>query len=753
MTRVLTTLLILLFSINAWAIDDDEPLAPEKAFKFSADVTGPNSINIIYDIADGYYLYKKNFSFKTDDERAIITDVQLPDGKIKHDEFFGEVEIYRKQVTIPLTLDFTLDGDIEDFTLLATSQGCADMGICYPPQTENYRLPAPLKLSATSIAVPNLLDTLNAQLRADVGDPELLPPNEAFQYSFEIIDRDNLMVTFLIADGYYLYKDKLQFSLINDIGYSIENVALPKGKIKDDEFFGRIEVYTEDIQFPVKLKREKDDSTDFEFVAEYQGCAEIGVCFPPIRKEAVVQMDRLEIPNSPLDSTDLTKGTPNNADNTELSEQDALAQRLKDGSIISSILLFFIAGVGLAFTPCVFPMIPILSGIIVGQGDGVDTKKAFTLSAIYVLSMAIVFALAGVVAALAGANLQILFQDPILLSIFAALFVALAFSMFGFYELQMPNGIQSRLTEWSNSQEGGSYTGAGIMGALSALIVGPCVTPPLIAALIYISQTQDPWLGGFALFALAMGMGVPLVVIGTSAGKLLPRAGGWMDNVKAVFGVMMLALAIWMLERFLPISVIMALAALLLLVSGIYMGAFEPIKEGQSGWAKLWKGLGLALVLYGAVMLIGAASGSKSLLTPLTGLNTGSSNAAVAEKKLNFQYVKGVDGLNQALQTAKTNNQQVMLDFYADWCVSCKEMEAFTFSDANVQSRLSNTLLLKTDVTANDQLDKALLSEFGLFGPPAILFFDPQAGELRQYRIVGFKSADEFLAHLNKVLS
>ncbi|MGD8497967.1 MAG: protein-disulfide reductase DsbD, partial [Chromatiales bacterium] len=431
------------------------------------------------------------------------------------------------------------------------------------------------------------------------------------------------------------------------------------------------------------------------------------------------------------------------------SEQDRLASFLLEKPLWLSAGMFFLLGIGLAFTPCVFPMIPILSGIIIGQGTEITTRRAFTLSLVYVLAMALTYTIAGVVVALLGANLQIWFQDPWVLGTFAAVFVLLSLSMFGFYELQVPTSIQSRLSEISNRQGGGTLIGVGIMGFLSALIVGPCITAPLVAALLVIGQAGDPVLGATALFALSMGMGAPLLAIGTSAGKLLPRAGAWMDAVKAVFGVLLLAVAIWLVERVLPTAVTMALWAILLIVSAIYLGALDAIRDGATGWHRLWKGVGVVLLLYGALLLVGAAAGGRDVLQPLKGTTLAGATATGVEQTSAFRYVKGPQGLDQALREAASQSKPVMLDFYADWCVSCKEMEKYTFSDPRVQAAWSEAILLKTDVTANDAQDQALLKRFGLFGPPAILFFTPEGDELRDYRVVGFVPPERFSKHVH----
>jgi thiol:disulfide interchange protein DsbD len=402
-------------------------------------------------------------------------------------------------------------------------------------------------------------------------------------------------------------------------------------------------------------------------------------------------------------------------------------------------------------------MIPIISSIVVGQGEQTSTRSAFFMSLAYVLAMALTYTAAGVIAGVSGANLQAAFQNPWIIGVFSLVFVALAFSMFGFYELQLPSRLQSKLTEMSNRQAGGTIAGSAVMGFLSALIVGPCVAAPLAGALIYISQSGDATLGGIALFALSMGMGTPLLLIGTSAGKLLPRVGGWMNAIKAVFGVLLLGLAIWMLERVLPASITMLLWSILLIVSAVYLGALQRTEPDATGWKKLWQGTGLVLLVYGVLIMIGAFSGGRDVLQPLqaTGFTGGRETQAapIPDHALPFQQVKGLDGLNNALSRASANNQSVMLDFYADWCVSCKEMEKYTFSDPGVQAALENVMLLQTDVTPNDQQDKKLMKQFGLFGPPSILFFDKGGNEKSQHRVVGFMDAEEFRAHVMRTLN
>lgn len=404
-------------------------------------------------------------------------------------------------------------------------------------------------------------------------------------------------------------------------------------------------------------------------------------------------------------------------------------------------------------------MVPILSGLIVGQGKEVTVAKATTLSVVYVLVMALTYALAGIAVGMTGAGIGFL-QNPWVLTGFAALLVVLSLSMFGFYELQMPQALQQKMNSLSNSKNGGSFASVALMGFLSALIVGPCVTAPLVGALIFIADTGDALVGGTALFALGLGMGLPLILVGASCGRLLPKAGAWMERVKAVFGVLLLAMAIWMLSRFLPAQAILALSAALAIVSGIYLGALDTLTKDSAGWQRLSKGGGLVAVIYGAALLIGALSNGNSLISPLknfsagstqiSGITTAGSNPSIGHE-LEFTTVKSTEELDAYIQTSIQQGQPLILDFYADWCVSCKEMEAFTFTDPKVAEQMSRAMLLRADVTKNDKLDRGLLKRFSLFGPPAILFFSPQGHETRNGRVVGFMNKTEFHSHLMAV--
>jgi thiol:disulfide interchange protein DsbD len=433
------------------------------------------------------------------------------------------------------------------------------------------------------------------------------------------------------------------------------------------------------------------------------------------------------------------------------SEQARLADLIINASLWAVIATFFGAGLLLALTPCVLPMVPILSGIIAGEGDDVSPMRGFSLALSYVMGMALVYTAAGIAAAAVGVQLQAIFNQPWVLVLFAGLFVVLALGMFGLFELQMPSGIQSKLATVSGNQKTGTMIGAFVMGALSSLIVTACVAPPLVATLTVIGQTGDMLRGGAALFALSLGMGAPLLLVGASAGKLLPKAGAWMDAVKNAFGFMMLALAIWMLSRIFSGALTLALWSVLIFMLGVFMGGLTTLSPDSSGKQKLGKGFGLLAIIYGAILLLGSLAGSDSLLHPLAGIRGAAvdgSTSVAQHNELEFQRIKSTGDLDRALASAAAQGKTTMLDFYADWCVSCKEMEAYTFTDAGVQAALANTILLQADVTANDEEDQALLERFGVFGPPTIIFFDTDGQQRTGYEVVGYMKAPAFIEHL-----
>ena len=608
-------------------------------------------------------------------------------------------------------------------TLLLTGQVIADSGTAGP---------------AVKLSPLEALGRLGDRLVGSQANDEILPVDQAFQFDTDPPSATGVVLHWRVTEGYYLYRDKIKVELPDAPGVIIGALDLPKGEVKQDEFFGRMEIYKHDFQVRVPLSGHAPTSGPVTLKVAYQGCASAGICYPPVIKQVMLDL-------AGLGGASPVAAVAAPAVSAPVPEQDRIAQTLASGRSWITLLSFFGFGLLLAFTPCVFPMVPILSGLIVGHGKDITTARAFLLSLAYVLAMALTYTIAGVFAALFGANLQAAFQNPWVLGSFSALFVLLAMSLFGFYDLQVPASLQGKLTDISNRQQGGTLLGAAIMGLLSALIVGPCVAAPLAAALIYIGKTGDAVLGGSALFMLSLGMGAPLLLLGTSAGKLLPRAGAWMNTVKAVFGVLLLAVAIWMLERILPGAIALVLWAALLIVSGVYMGALERLQPDASGWRKFWKGIGLVIVLYGALLLVGAGSGGSDVLRPLEGMRlAGASSTVMPAKTLNFTRIKSVSDLKEALAAASASGKAVMLDFYADWCVSCKEMEKYTFADPAVQQMLNERVLLQADVTANDAQDHALLQHFGLIGPPSILFFSPQGRECDTRRVMGYLKPEQF---------
>lgn len=756
---ILAMLWLILPSLASALWQDDELLEPDAAFVFSASTEASGQLNVQWKVAEGYYLYRSRIQFRTDTPGVELGEPQFPAGKIKDDEFFGKVETYRGSVDITVPVTRSSDAPAT-FKLIAVSQGCADQGVCYPPHTQTAELSlpktTPVAVAATSSPMEKLAKLSN-ELGFDNNDNEFLDPDIAFRPVITAsADGAYLLVRWDIEDGYYLYRDKFGIALESGEGVTLQDAQFPAGEYKDDETFGRVEVHHHLVEARVPLSRSQTEATSLRIKLSYQGCAEAGICYPPQNKILDVEVPAgtgaLAVTASTNPTATLaTTPTQAQADSAPITEQDRIARILTEKPLWLSMLLFFALGIGLSVTPCVFPMIPILSSIIVGQGEGLTTRRAFILSLVYVLAMALTYTVAGVVAALFGENLQAAFQNPWILSSFAAVFVLLALSMFGFYELQMPAALQSRLSALSNRQQGGTLVGVAVMGFLSALIVGPCVAAPLAAALLVIGQTGDTVLGGSALFALSMGMGMPLLAIGTGAGKLLPRAGGWMNAVKAVFGVLLLAVAIWMLERILPTAASMTLWAALLITSAVYMGALEKLDVDATGWHKLWKGVGLIMLVQGVLILTGVASGSNDALQPLRGVAlSGNASATQATASLDFQRIKSVDDLNQAITQANSQGKTVMLDFYADWCTDCHRMEKNTFRNADVLQAIGNAVALQADVTANDDTDKSLLQHFKLIGPPAILFFDNNGQELGRHRVVGYMGPETFSAHVQR---
>jgi thioredoxin:protein disulfide reductase len=733
---------------------DDDLLDPDDAFAIEAEAIDANTVRVSWNIADGYYMYREQFRFTPESAGLEFGEPRIPDGSVKDDEFFGRVETYRQRIDIELPVRAAASREIE-FT--ARSQGCADLGVCYPPhfQTVSLTLPAlPAAVDAAPATRRSALETLGAITGGFNDEDELLEPEVAFAASARTISQNAVVLRFDIADGYYLYRDKIGVRIAEGEGIELGPVNPPDGTLVEDEFFGETETFRDSVEILVPVLRKAGDVAQIVLAVDYQGCADLGVCYPPLTQDVAVTF-AAALADEATELPPTGTGRRPAGEDAPVTEQDRIAAQLADGRVWLVVLAFFGFGLLLTFTPCVFPMIPILSNIIVGQKD-LTTRKAFLISLAFVLAMAFTYTLAGVFAGLAGANLQAAFQNPWIIGGFVLVFVALALSMFGFYELQMPSGIQSRLATLSNRQEGGTLVGAAIMGFLAALIVGPCVTAPLVGALLYISQTGDAVLGGIALFALSMGMGAPLLAIGTSAGKILPKAGPWMDAVKAVFGVGLLAMGVWLLERVIPGEVALFLWSSLFIVTAIYMGALQSLPEGASGWRSLWKGVGLVLLVYGVILMIGAATGGKDMFRPLAGLTAPAvmvgTDGAQRASQMEFTVVESLADVEREVAAASARNQPVFLDFYADWCVDCIRMERTTFQDPRVIQAMSGVHLLKADVTANTSEHRDLMRAFNLFGPPAMVFFGSEGTELRHRRVVGYLNAERFLAHVEQTI-
>jgi len=560
------------------------------------------------------------------------------------------------------------------------------------------------------------------QLKLGGSADELLEPEKAFGFSARAVDGDAIEVRYAIAEGYYLYRERFQFAVAG--GARLGAPQLPRGIKHKDEFFGEVETYRGEVR--IRLPVEGTGRADLTVTS--QGCADIGVCYVPMESRATLHLATVGASAEPRVS---------------IFASDVEIARLFEGSLVLVVAGFFVFGLLLTFTPCVLPMVPILSGIIAGEGASLTKGRAAGLSLSYVLGMAVMYAAAGVAAAFSGSMLAAALQNAWVLGAFALVFVGLSLSMFGFFELRLPGFIQQRLHGAHQRLRGGRVASVAAMGALSAVIVSPCVAAPLAGALLYISQTRDVLLGAAALFAMALGMGVPLIAVGVSEGALLPKAGAWMEGVRRFFGVLLLAVALWIVTPVLPDAMLMFAWAALLIGSGIFLRAIDPLPAAASGWWRLWKGAGVMLLIAGVALLAGLLAGNRDPLRPLAGI-IGPASAPAPP----LPWVR-VASLGELEQRLRAPGRPVMLDFYADWCVSCKEMEKFTFSDPKVRAALDGMLLLQADVTQSTQGDRALLKRFSLFGPPGIVFFDARGEEIKGLRVIGYQSAERFAKTLS----
>jgi thiol:disulfide interchange protein DsbD len=755
----------------ALAFDESDLLPVEQAFAVSAEADGDAGLRLAIAIADGYYLYRDKLRVRTGDG-AMLGEPALPAAETITDEFFGEMAIWRGTVEIPVPV-LGRDRSRDAIDLVVALQGCheRDPRICYPPHRLSLSVPMPRAASASATAPvaapaagvatgtpPGLgatpaVDLLQgARGGAALGATDRVPLPEAQAFRVEAIASPadaGLRVRFSMPDGYYLYQDKTAFRIASEPGLALGAPAWPQGQWIEDAHFGRMRVHFGVVEVPLPIAGAVDPAVPrrADLVVDLQGCQQDGICYPPMTR--TIALDLPPVTTLAPTASVLTEGALRAADaavEVPRSESDRLADRLREDSRLLVLGVFFLLGLGLAFTPCVLPMLPILSGIIAGAG-AITPQRATWLSAVYVLATAIVFTIVGVIAGLAGQNLAAILQKPPVLAAFAGVFVVLALGMFGFYELRLPNAITQRIGALNRRASGGSTAGVALMGVLSALLVGPCVAPPLAGAVLYIGQQQDPVFGGAALFALALGMGAPLIAFGASAGRLMPKAGPWMETIKAVFGVVFLWLALWMLERVVDPVWIMLAAGVLLVATGVHMGALERLPEGASGWTRTWKAVGFVFVALGVIQFLGIAAGGRDPLRPLATL-TARATTAVTEPEPRFRMVEDAAALDRELAAAAAAGRPALLDFYADWCVECKRMERTTFTDPAVRAAMADFTLLKIDVTDQDADHRALQQRFGIIGPPATLFFPCTTEERRALRLVGYEAATPFAARL-----
>jgi thiol:disulfide interchange protein DsbD len=766
-----------LLQANSYA--QDIPL-PKDAFKVT--LTNPTAGEITLDwlIMEDTYLYQSAFTATTTAASVRFLSLNTENGELKDDPNFGKVTVHYQQAHSKLYYQYTGEQPIT-IPIEVTSQGCHDIGICYPPQRETHKLQI-LPTSAEtadkstlikstnsvdsaanndSLFLDNLLGSANnnTAMSNDVfGDQSaqgVIAPDKAFKADL-LITGDTLFAQFTIDNCCYIYQDKLSISTENNeivIGQS----DFPPAIDHEDNNFGKVKIYNENFGFETPFHN-PNPNRPITFTLHYQGCAKQGICYPPDSRQFTIDLPTGNLnPNANTNNTTSGKSQTGNIDNntgsnqtaaTVANDQDRIAKKLlTDG--YNALIWFFFAGVLLSLTPCIFPMIPILSGIIVGQGTEISKWRAFAMSFCYVIGMAITYTLAGVVAGLLGANLQIAFQNPWVLATFAGIFVLFALAMFDIFNLQVPSAMQTKINNVSQKL-GGNLFSVFLMGALSALIVGPCVAPPLAGALSVIASTGDPMLGGAALFALSIGMGLPLLLVGTSAGALLPKAGAWMEAVKIFFGLLMLGVAIILIERVISGSTTLLLWGGLFILTAVFCGAFEQLPKPASTIQVIFKSLGLIAAMIGALQIIGSAMGNDDIYHPLESheANQKVSGTAIKQNQLDFITITSPEQFAQVITANK--GKKILLDFYADWCTYCKDYEKYTFTDPAVQAELQDFVLVKADITKNDAGNKALLSQYQIIAPPAILFFDAEGKELRNYRLFTYQPADDFLKHIQQ---
>ncbi len=752
--------LLVVFFAFLWGLapahaQDEELLEPDKAFAFSVQATAADRIQVRWSIADDYYMYRDKFRVRLAEGDAALGDLQIPPGKKKQDEFFGEVEIYEGdlRIDVPVQRYGTAPTSV---VITAEGQGCNEpVGVCYPPirhtATLNLVAVAEAKDPPSTAKPITSLSSLRDLLGGAGQQDEFLDPDQAFKFELGALDANTLGVTFTIADGYYLYQDKTRVKSQTP-AVRVLDFQLPPGKVKQDEFFGESVVYYQGFDAIVPLQRASPEAMTASFDVSYQGCADKGICYPPITKTVHSKLPGIADAAAATLGQPLSGAVPGDPVRPATPDTASAAP-----GYLSYILTAFVTGILLTFTPCVLPMVPILSSIIVGQGQHITKGRGGLLASTYVLGTAVTYTVAGVLAGLTGEQLQAYFQNIWAIGAVSILLALLALSMFGVYDIQMPSFIQSRLQNKTQGIQGGALSVVFVLGIVSALIVGACVSPLLILALGVAIAKGDPILGGAIMFSMALGMGVFLIGLGLGAGFLLPKAGPWMDNVKYVFGVLLLGVAIYLLGTIPEIPVLYLWGALLIIVA-VFLGATHGLPAGASGWRYLWKGVGVFFLVWGVLALLGGMAGNRDIVRPLEvrGLSLAAapnSNGINGESQHQFIRVGTMQGLDRQLELARDNGKPVLLDYYADWCVDCLRMEKATFNHPDVTRVLRDQfVLIQVDVTdPSDPNTKAIKRRFGVFGPPAMLFFSPSGDERKELRRYGFMGPEEFLQHIERV--
>ena len=719
----------------AKAQNADELLEPDQAFAFATEVIAADRVAIEWTIAPGYYMYLDKFAFEAGPAGVAIAAVDLPKGKIKKDEFFGDVEIFERSARITLALSRTPD-DSGTLELKATGQGCNEpIGVCYAPIAHQISLALPTSNAVASGAINSVAD-LQQLLGTGSSEPEFLDADQAFSFDIEAVSSTRLQARFRVAPGYYLYRDKL--NVIAASGGVLGDWVSPPGRMKQDPYFGDVEIYETDFTVDLPFSASAG-ATLAEMVVSYQGCADKGICYPPAKESFPVVLSKLVSPAS-ADTMPSEDGSPPSSGESPVSQKE----------LIGYLIAAFGTGLLLSFTPCVLPLIPILLGGVIGQA-GASRGRSTWLAAVYVLGTIATYAVIGAVAGATGEQLQAYFQNIWAIGTIAVILAVMALSMFGLFEIQMPSALQSRLSTGSQRLSG-SAGAVFILGAISALIVGACVSPLLISVLSIAILKGDPWLGGALMSAMALGMGVILIVAGAGATWLIPKSGVWMERVKQSFGVMLLGVAVYLLGA-VPAVPVLLLWSALFIITGVYLGAARHVGDRPTGWTLLSKGVGTVLLIWGVLAMIGGFSGGRDILAPISIQGWGTqTRAEQPSETLVFESVGTLETLNAEIERSAKANRPVFIKFYADWCTDCVRMEKTTFSDPTVRDALKDYRLLKIDVTdPDDPGTKPIKKHLGVFGPPAMLFMNSLGVEQREQRLYGYLGASDFMALLEKI--